>query len=62
MNSYGQPSGPEIAMLDEMHRLWDRTFGQPAEAAPPRTGRPVLFILLTAAVAVGAVVVRVTVF
>ncbi len=53
MNSYGQPSGPEIAMLDEMHRLWDRTFGQPDESAQPRTGAPLKLILLAAIVTAG---------
>jgi hypothetical protein len=35
MNSYGHPQHPEVAMLEELHRLWGRVFGA---ANAPRRG------------------------
>lgn len=54
MNSYGHPNGPEVAMLDELHVLWRRTFGgQPAR----RPGRAPLRRVVLALAGVASVVV-----
>lgn len=51
MNSYGHTNGPEIAMLDELHTLWGRTFGG-ASSKPGRAplGRVVLALAGVAAI------------
>ena len=57
MNSYGQPTGPDFAMLDELHRLWGRVFGQRQAEAQPQRGKalPVL-ALVGAAIAIWRIV------
>ena len=42
MNSYGHPQHPEVAMLEELHSLWDRVLG--GERARPRRGMSALMI------------------
>ena len=61
MNSYGQPTGPDFAMLDELHRLWTRVFGQGQSQAEaqPRRGKALPVLAL---IGVAAVVVRIVAF
>lgn len=60
MNNYGQPSGPEVAMLDELHRLWGRVFGRSHQPEAKRGQRLPLLALVVVAAAV--VVVRMVAF
>jgi hypothetical protein len=60
MDNYGQPRGPETAMLDELHTLWGRTFGRGEEER--RTGVPVavlavVLVMVTAVISVAWVLI-----
>jgi hypothetical protein len=58
MNNHGQPTGPEFAMLAELHSLAGRVFGRRAESTTPEAkGRPVALAAVVV-VALAAVVVR----
>ncbi len=62
MNSHGQPTGPEFAMLDELHTLWGRVFGQATEPTEPEPQRRPLAVAAVVLAALAVVVFRVWVF